>query len=72
LNQAKGNAQNEEDEEMNYYEVLYSNCFGDKKAILIATPQSAPTISDWNGCSLVDYHKTDQFSYSHNVLRFYQ
>jgi hypothetical protein len=62
---------------MNYFEVLYADCFGDKKRALIATSHATPETPtadfnfNWNGNRLIDYHKTDRDSYSRNIYRFY-
>lgn len=62
----------------NYFEVLYSNCFGNKKVALVATPHDTPetpTMSfnfNWNGNRLLNYCETDQASYSSNTFRFFK
>lgn len=63
---------------VHYFEVLYANCFGVKKAALVATPHDTPetpTFSfnfNWNGNKLIEYRETDQRSYASNTYHFYQ
>lgn len=62
---------------MKYFEVLYSDCFGKKKAALVATPHATPETPttdfnfSWNGNRLIEYRETDHRSYRTNIYRFY-
>jgi hypothetical protein len=62
---------------MNYFEVLYKNCFGAKRVATVATKQETPEIPtgdfnfNWNGNQLVKYRETDYQSYATNTHRFF-
>jgi hypothetical protein len=63
---------------MNYFEVLYETCMGQRITALVATPHATPAIptSDfnfgWNGNRLIKYHATDRRCYASNTYRFYR
>ena len=62
---------------MNYFEVLYSDCFGNRLTALVATQHDTPETPtaeynfNWNGNRLLNYRATDQASYSSNTFRFF-
>lgn len=53
---------------MNYFQVVYTNCFGESKVALIATNNSEPTISNWNGCEMVSFKETTFQNYKTNTI----
>ncbi|MDD2627826.1 MAG: hypothetical protein PHD20_02950 [Clostridia bacterium] len=61
------------DKQVNYFEVHYSNCFGEIKKSLIATKHNTPDKEinfNWNGNKLINYYETSQYNYSRNIYTF--
>jgi len=56
--------------QVNYFEVHYSNCFNEIKKNLIATTHDTPDKEInfcWNGNKLINYYVTNQYNYSRNI-----
>ena len=62
---------------MNYFEVLYSNCFNEKHIAIIATKHDSPEIPtidfnfNWNGNRLIDWHATTQHNFRYNIRKYF-
>ncbi len=62
---------------MNYFEVLYSDCFNRKHVHLLATKEETPLKTNqayatgFNGCKIVDYKPTDFEHYRTNKFQFF-
>jgi len=63
---------------VNYFEVLYTNCFNEKMVALVATTHDTPNIPtanfnfDWNGNRFLEYRETTQQCYRTNTFCFYK
>ena len=60
---------------MNFFEVLYSDCFGNRHRTLVATIHETPETPtsefnfSWNGNSLINYIKTTFENYRTNHFK---
>lgn len=64
--------------EVHYFEVLYANCFGEKRTALVATTHATPNTPtpdfnfNWNGNRLLEYKETTHQCYRTNTFCFYK
>lgn len=62
---------------VNYFEVLYCDCFDRKHVHLLATKETTPYKTNYayatgfNGCKIIDYKQTDREHYRANKIQFF-